>query len=76
MLSATCRVAIGDTLIDAAAVLGGGRTLALLVDPLLELSRKVSTGQPFDWRTAEAALYCIRYARGGAYLVGAGFDVL
>lgn len=56
------RVDIGDTLCDAADVLGGDRVLPLLVEPLLELSRQVaSAGQgAFDWRTAEAALYCIR----------------
>jgi transportin-3 len=56
------RVDIGDTLCDAADVLGGDKVLPLLVDPLLELNRQVASAgqQAFDWRTAEAALYCIR----------------
>jgi transportin-3 len=54
------RVAIGDTLVDAAGVLGGARTVQLLAEPLLELSAQVVSGKPFDWQTAEAALYCIR----------------
>lgn len=54
------RVAIGDTLMDAAAVLGGATTLRLLVAPLIELSAAVANGGEFDWRTAEAALYCVR----------------
>lgn len=54
------RVAIGDTLLDATAVLGNNYAFQLLIDPLLELSSKIATGDVFDWRTAEAALYCIR----------------
>ncbi|KAK9830032.1 hypothetical protein WJX72_009312 [[Myrmecia] bisecta] len=50
------RYAVGDTLQDAAAVLGADRTLRLLLEPL----QSVSAGGQFDWRTAEAALYCIR----------------
>ena len=54
------RVAVGDTLMDAAAVLGGAETLRLLVEPLMELSAKVAAGGAFDWQAAEAALYCVR----------------
>lgn len=54
------RISIGDTLYDAASLVGGSRALQLLVEPLLEVSRQVSAGGAFDWRTAEAALYCIR----------------
>ena len=41
LLPPPCRVAVGDTLIDCASVLGGGRMLQLLVEPLLELSKQV-----------------------------------
>ena len=54
------RVAVGDTLLDAAAVVGGEETLRLLVEPLMELSARVSAGGAFDWQTAEAALHCVR----------------
>jgi transportin-3 len=54
------RVAVGDVLVDAAAALGGGATLALLAAPLMELSAAAARGGTFDWRSAEAALYCIR----------------
>ncbi|KAL4452442.1 hypothetical protein ABPG75_008104 [Micractinium tetrahymenae] len=64
------RVAVGDTLIDCASVLGGGRMLQLLVEPLLELSKQVTGGGAFDWRTAEAALYCVRAVHRCAPLPG------
>lgn len=64
------RVAVGDTLIDCASVLGGGRMLQLLVEPLLQLSKQVTSGAQFDWRTAEAALYCIRAVHRCAPLPG------
>ncbi|KAI7846036.1 hypothetical protein COHA_000403 [Chlorella ohadii] len=64
------RVAVGDTLIDCASVLGGGRMLQLLVEPLLELSKQVTSGGNFDWRTAEAALYCVRAVHRCAPLPG------
>jgi hypothetical protein len=54
------RMAVGDLLVDAAAVLGGGPALRVLAEPLLELSARVAGGGEFDWRGAEAALYCIR----------------
>lgn len=54
------RVAIGDTLMDAAGVLGGAETLRLLVEPMMELSAKVAAGGAFDWQAAESALYCVR----------------
>lgn len=124
---------MGDTLIDCASVLGGGRMLQLLVEPLLELSKQVgggwlskraqqqglvngqsslvrqgggicqsmrcripnlamplhllnppcshthppthpllqvTSGGNFDWRTAEAALYCVRAVHRCAPLPG------
>lgn len=41
---------------DLAGVLGGDATLSLLLEPL----NKVGQGDDFDWRTAEASLFCIR----------------
>jgi hypothetical protein len=44
-------------------VVGGGRILELMVEPLQAMSAALSTGGgAFDWRTVEAALYCIRCA--------------
>ena len=54
------RAAVGGTLTDAAAVLGGRRTLELLTAPLASAAAAVAGGAPLDWRTAEAALYCVR----------------
>ncbi|GFR52886.1 hypothetical protein Agub_g15518, partial [Astrephomene gubernaculifera] len=73
---------VGDTLDDSAAVLGFGRCLALLVEPLAALSRNLQQqhqqaggeaaggaaagggaaggSSGYDWRTAEAALFCIK----------------
>ena len=70
LLARCCRVAVGDTLIDCATVLGGGRMLQLLVEPLLELSKQVTAGGQMDWRTAEAALYCVRAVHRCAPLPG------
>lgn len=42
-----------------ADVLGSDRILQLLVGPLQSLGQ---AGSEFDWRTAEAALYCIKCA--------------
>jgi hypothetical protein len=47
------------------------RTLDLVVEPLMELSAAISAGRAaFDWRTAEAALFCVRWAgrQGGCCL--------
>ncbi len=48
-------------------MLGFGRCLSLLVEPLAALSRQQQQGangaagtQGYDWRTAEAALFCIK----------------
>jgi len=55
------RYKIAETLEDAAGVLLGERAISLLVEPIRELSVAVSQGQrQFDWRTVEAALYCVR----------------
>jgi transportin-3 len=66
------RVAVGDTLMDAAAVLGGAETLRLLVEPLMELSARVAAGGVFDWQTAEASLYCVRCVHRAAPPPGDG----
>jgi hypothetical protein len=54
------RTDMADILEDAAGVVGFGRCLQLLLEPLHALSAGVAQGQPFDWRTAEAALFCVR----------------
>lgn len=41
-------------------MLGFSPVLALLTNPLADVSAAVAQGRPFDWRTAEGALYCIR----------------
>jgi transportin-3 len=64
------RLAVGDTLLDVAAVLGGETIMRLLVEPLLELSTMVAQGNKFDWRAAEAALYCIRCVYRAAPFAG------
>ena len=43
-------------------MIGFGGCLRLLVEPLQRLSADVASGKPFDWRAAEAALYCVRWA--------------
>ncbi|KAK9827594.1 hypothetical protein WJX81_001986 [Elliptochloris bilobata] len=50
------RFAVGDTLLDAASVLGAEKTLELLLAPLQEAASAGSGG----WRTIEAGLYCVR----------------
>jgi transportin-3 len=60
LLGATFASAIADMLMDAAAVLGGQETLRLLAQPLLQSVSGGGIGGSWDWRTAEASLYCIR----------------
>jgi len=57
------RYHVGDTLDDAARVVRAEEALKLLVGPLRDLSVVVAAGGEFDWRAAEAALYCIRCVR-------------
>jgi len=54
------RYAVADTLSVAAQLVGAETCLDLLVTPLATLSEQVAAGQAFEWRAAEAALYCIR----------------
>lgn len=54
------RTDMSDMLEDAAGVVGFPRCLSLLLQPLHQLSADVASGQPFDWRAAEAALFCVR----------------
>ncbi|GLC47401.1 hypothetical protein PLESTB_001959900 [Pleodorina starrii] len=69
----SAREEVGDTLEDSAAVLGFGRCLSLLVEPLAALGLGDAAtaaagtaggagggGRGYDWRTAEAALFCIK----------------
>jgi transportin-3 len=57
------RSTVGDALLQAARVLGGDAALHILAEPLAALAA-VAAAAPavheFDWRTAEAALYCCR----------------
>jgi hypothetical protein len=50
----------GDVLQDAAAAVGETRALQLLLQPLAEISAAVQAGSPFDWRSAELSLHCVR----------------
>ncbi|KAK9116972.1 hypothetical protein Sjap_015919 [Stephania japonica] len=54
------RYAVGDVLTDAASVLGGEVTLKILYMKLLEAVGSSTTDQTWEWRPAEAALYCMR----------------
>ena len=62
------RSAVGDALLQAAKVLGGEATLGILAQPLAQLAAASAPGGGggggggggFDWRAAEAALYCVR----------------
>ena len=49
------------------AVLGAEQILNQLVEPLQRQSQAVASGASFDWRIAEAALYCIRSAAEPSY---------
>lgn len=51
------RQRITEVLNDAIQVLGFDRVLQLLLDPLQQM---ISAGRPFDWRVAEACLFCVR----------------
>eukprot|EP00252_Welwitschia_mirabilis_P009642 TRINITY_DN22310_c0_g2_i1.p1 TRINITY_DN22310_c0_g2~~TRINITY_DN22310_c0_g2_i1.p1 ORF type:complete len:705 (-),score=141.34 TRINITY_DN22310_c0_g2_i1:336-2345(-) len=54
------RYAIGDILMDITSVLGGDSTLKILSNNFFKVVNAVENGGPFDWKAAEAALYCIR----------------
>lgn len=57
---------VADCLENAAAVIGFQQCLGLLVEPLAELSSAVAQGRAaFDWRAAEAVLFCVRWVGGG-----------
>lgn len=47
-----------EVLLDAGSAMGCSHTLQLLVTPLSEMAAP----RPFDWRTAELALHCVRCA--------------
>uniref|UniRef100_A0A7S0WIF6 Importin N-terminal domain-containing protein n=1 Tax=Chlamydomonas leiostraca TaxID=1034604 RepID=A0A7S0WIF6_9CHLO len=51
------RYEVADSLEDCASMLGFSRCLALAVEPLAEATQG---GAGFDWRTAEAVLFCVR----------------
>ena len=50
-----------DTSPCHAEVLGGPRILQQLIRPLQQAGQQVAAGGQLDWRTAESALYCIRW---------------
>ncbi|KAF7135562.1 hypothetical protein RHSIM_Rhsim08G0163500 [Rhododendron simsii] len=54
------RYDVADVLIDAALVLGGEATLKILYMKLVEPGGNSGNGEHSNWRSAEAALYCIR----------------
>ncbi|KAH7865379.1 hypothetical protein Vadar_005817 [Vaccinium darrowii] len=54
------RYDVADVLIDAALVLGGEATLKILYMKLVEPGGSTGNGEHSNWRSAEAALYCIR----------------
>ncbi|KAG5536762.1 hypothetical protein RHGRI_024256 [Rhododendron griersonianum] len=54
------RYDVADVLIDAALVLGGEATLKILYMKLVEPGGSSGNGEHSNWRSAEAALYCIR----------------
>lgn len=63
--SAECSTILTDAVkrLDA-VVLKGQRTLALLSDPLQQELTRLAAEGGLDWRTAEAALFCIRCTMG------------
>lgn len=54
------RYAVGDILMDASSVLGGETTLKILSNSFFQAASTAGNGGSWDWRSAEAALYCIR----------------
>ncbi|KAK1306879.1 hypothetical protein QJS10_CPA10g01680 [Acorus calamus] len=54
------RYAVGDVLMDATSILGGDTTLKILFVKLLEAVSNCRNEGTHDWRSIEAALYCIR----------------
>ncbi|GLJ30869.1 hypothetical protein SUGI_0613730 [Cryptomeria japonica] len=54
------RYAVGDILLDASSVLSGEVTLKILSNNFFQAGSTAGNGDSWDWRSAEAALYCIR----------------
>ncbi|KAH7433967.1 hypothetical protein KP509_07G095100 [Ceratopteris richardii] len=54
------RYAVADVLVDAAAVLGGERTLHVLASGLLQGGFMSPEAASWNWQSVEASLYCIR----------------
>ena len=54
------RYNIQDTLTEAASVIGSREMLQLLIQPLQAVAADTHVGKELDWRTAEAALFCIK----------------
>ena len=53
------RYDVGDILMDASSVLGGETTLKIHSNRFFQAARTIGNGGSWDWRSAEAALYCI-----------------
>ncbi|GAX77385.1 hypothetical protein CEUSTIGMA_g4831.t1 [Chlamydomonas eustigma] len=70
------RLDISDVIEDAVGVLGFSLCLDLLLEPLKSVSADMAGGKPFDWRAAEAALYCIRAISNFAVTPAAGSPLL
>jgi transportin-3 len=54
------RQSIGDLLLDATDVIGPDSFIRLAIEPLSEVSARMNAGGNFEWRKAEASLYCLR----------------
>ncbi len=54
------RQAVSDLLLDATDVVGPDACIQLAIKPLSEVSATMNAGGAFDWRKAEASVYCLR----------------
>uniref|UniRef100_A0A0D6R4R4 Uncharacterized protein n=1 Tax=Araucaria cunninghamii TaxID=56994 RepID=A0A0D6R4R4_ARACU len=54
------RYAVGDILLDASSVLSGETTLKILSNSFFQAASTAGNRESWDWRSTEAALYCIR----------------
>ncbi|KAH9301503.1 hypothetical protein KI387_013086 [Taxus chinensis] len=54
------RYAVGDILLDASSVLSGEMALKIISNNFFQAASTAGNGESWDWRSAEAALYCIR----------------
>lgn len=52
---------VAETLRAAGMILGGDTIISLLASPLQEIAVAIERGESYDWRNAEAIMYCIRW---------------